>query len=270
VGVDRGWVACCVKIVGVSASDLGFGLPDVMTVAILDEPPFCWLEPDGTAMGCDVEVATAVARRAGIRSVSVRLVSFAELIPGLVAGRWHLNTGIFVTDARRRQVRFTRPIWAVSDGLVVRVGDVGRFATYRDLGVDATARLGVVVGQVQGDSARHAGMPDERLVRFATQDEAVDAVRRGDIDAAASTAIGNRALVARMHEPGLVAVDLGTPAGDRRQPVPVGAFSLSFEQAALAAALDTQLATFLGSPHHRAIMVRYGFTDHEFDALPGV
>jgi len=35
-------------------------------LAILDEPPFCWLEPDGTAMGCDVEVATTVLRRAGV------------------------------------------------------------------------------------------------------------------------------------------------------------------------------------------------------------
>jgi polar amino acid transport system substrate-binding protein len=253
-----------------SASGPGFDLPDMIILAILDEPPFCWLQPDGTATGCDVEVATTVVRRAGIQSMSVRRVTFAELIPGLVDGRWHLNTAMFVTEARRQQVRFTRPIWAVPDGLVVRVGDIGRFTSYRDLGVDANARLGVVVGQVQGDSARHAGVPDERLVRFATQDEAVAAVRRGDVDAAASTAIGNRALLARMQQPELVAVELGTPADDRRQPVPVGAFSLSFEQAALAAAIDAQLATFLGSPQHRAIMARHGFTDHDVDALPGV
>lgn len=250
----------------VSASELGSGLPDRVVLAILDEPPFCWVEIDGTAMGCDVEVATIVLRRAGIRPVSVQPVTFAELIPGLVAGRWQLNTGMFITAARRRQVRFTRPIWAVPDGLIVRSDDVGRFATYRDLGADANARLGVVVGQVQGDSARHAGVPDERLVSFATQDDAVHGVRHGEIDAAASTAIGNRALIARMDAADLVAVDLGTPAGGDRQPVPVGAFSLGLEQTALAAALDAQLAVFLGSPQHRAIMTGYGFTDHEVDA----
>ena len=69
----------------------------------------------------------------------------------------------------------------------------------------------VVVGQVQGDSARQAGLTDDRLVRFTTQDDAVQAARRGEIDAAASTAIGNRALLARMHDSGLAAVDLATP-----------------------------------------------------------
>jgi polar amino acid transport system substrate-binding protein len=134
---------------------------------------------------------------------------------------------------------------------------------------EPNVRLGVVTGQVQGDSARQAGVPDERLVCFATQDDAVQAVRRGEIDAPAGTAIGDRALMARMAGGGLAAVDLGTPADDGWQRVPVGAFSLSFEQAALAAALDTHLALFLGSPQHRAIMTRYGFTGHDLDALPG-
>jgi polar amino acid transport system substrate-binding protein len=238
-----------------SATDPDPVLPRHVVLAILDEPPFCWLEQDGTPSGCDVEVATTVLRRAGIEKVSVTQVTFAELIPGLVAGRWQVNTGMFVTAERRRQVRFTRPIWAVPDGLIVRVGDVGRFGSYHDLGTDPDARLGVVVGQVQGDSARRAGVPHERLVRFDTQDDAVRAVRRGEIDAAASTAIGNRALLARLRDPDLAATELTGPTA-----TPVGAFSVGLEQTALAAALDTHLDTFLGTPQHRAIMTRYGFT----------
>jgi polar amino acid transport system substrate-binding protein len=218
-------------------------------------------------MGCDVEVAMTVLRHAGIGSVSVRQVTFAELIPGLLAGHWDVNTGMFITAERRRHVRFTRPVWAAPDGLIVRADDAGRFTSYRDLGIDPDARLGVVVGQVQGDSARHAGVPDERLVRFATQDDAVHAVRRGDIDAAASTAIGNRALTARMHDPGLVAVDLASPAERRQHTVAVGAFSLRPDETALATALDARLARFLGSPAHRAIMTRYGFTSRDIDPV---
>jgi len=244
----------------------GSGLPDRVVLAILDEPPFCWLEANGTAAGCDVEVASIVLRRAGIRSVAVRQVTFAELIPGVIEGRWHLNTGMFVTEQRRRRVRFTRPIWSVPDGLIIRAVDAGRFTSYRDLGVDAHARLGVVVGQVQGESARRAGVPDERLASFATQDDVVQAVRRGEINAAASTAVGNRALLARLDDPGLVAVDLRPAAAGEPHPVPLGAFSLSYEQAGLAEVIDAQLAAFLGSPQHRAIMSRYGFTD---DDLPG-
>jgi polar amino acid transport system substrate-binding protein len=244
------------------------GLPDVVILAILDEPPFCWLAQDGTATGCDVEVATTVLRRAGVRSVGVEQVTFAELIPGLVAGRWHVNTGMFITEARQRQVRFTRPIWTAPDGLIVRTECADRFTSYRDVAIDPVARLGVVSEQVQGHSARRAGMPAERLVHFTTQDDAVQAVRSGDIDAAASTAIGNRALLARMNDPGLAAVDLATPAAADRCLVPVGGFSLRFGQTVLAAAIDTQLAAFLGSQEHRAVMARYGFTDRDIDTLP--
>ena len=251
----------------VSLSVPGCVPADTVVVAILDEPPFCWLEADGTAVGCDVEVAAAVLRRAGIRSVAYRQVTFAQLIPGLTAGRWQLNTGMFITDARRQQVRFTRPIWAVADGLIVRRVEAGRFTSYRGVGVDAHARLGVVVGQVQGDSARQAGVPHERLVSFATQDDAVRAVRRGEIDAAASTAVGNRALLARIDDPTLVAVDLQRSTDGRRQPVAVGAFSLSITQAALANLVDTHLAGFLGTPQHRAIMIRYGFTGRDIDTF---
>ena len=62
-------------------------MPDTVVLAIVDEPPFCWLETDGAAHGCDVEVATIVLRRAGIGSVAVQQVEFAELIPGLLGGR---------------------------------------------------------------------------------------------------------------------------------------------------------------------------------------
>jgi polar amino acid transport system substrate-binding protein len=231
-----------------------------VTVAILDEPPFCWLDPTGRALGCDVEVAAAALRRAGVGSLSFRQVTFAELIPGLLDGRWQVATGMFVTGPRRRLVRFTRPIWAVPDGLIVRAGDAGRFPSYRDLGADPDARLGVVAGQVQGDSARSAGVPAERIAVFATQDAAVAAVASGDVDAAASTAIGNRALAARLGDPGLVAVDLR--AGG---PPPVGALSLAPADADLADAVDAALGRYLGGPDHRAVLTRYGFTAADLD-----
>jgi polar amino acid transport system substrate-binding protein len=201
-------------------------------------------------------VAAATVGRAGLGPLAVVQVTFAELIPGLVAGHWHLNTGMFVTAERRRQVRFTRPIWTVPDGLIVRASAAGQFSSYEDIAGDPGVRLGVVVQQVQGDAARRAGVPSDRLVVFATQDEAVRAVRTGEVDAVASTAIGNRALLARRSDGRLATVDLRVEAA-------VGAFSVSPEQTALAETLDAALAGFLGSPEHRAIMHRHGFTDRE-------
>ena len=227
----------------------GVVLPDVIVLAILDEPPFCWLEPAGKAKGCDVEVATTVLRQAGIPRVSYRQVTFAECIPGLVAGHWQMNTGMFITDARRRQVRFTRPIWVVPDGLIIRADQVARFSSYRDFGVDPDARLGVVVGQVQGDSARAAGVPPERMVSFATQDDATQALRRGEIDAVASTGIGNRALLTRLSDPDLAAVEVSAVISGARPAIPRGAFSVSLLQVPLAAAIDAQLMPSSAHPN---------------------
>jgi polar amino acid transport system substrate-binding protein len=226
-------------------------------MAILDEPPFCWPTGDGTAAGCDVEVARIALRLAGVHTVHYQLVTFAELIPGVVDGRWHLTTGMFITDARRRSVRFTRPIWTVPDGLIFRSSDAHRFTSYATVAADPAARLGVVVGQVQGESARRAGVPDDRVVPYPTQDDAVQAILRGEVDAAASTAIGNRALVARLADPRLVAADLPATTGA------LGAFALSPERAHLAAALDSALGSFLGSREHHDLMASHGFTPAE-------
>ena len=227
-----------------------------IVVAVLDEPPFCWFDADGGVHGCDVEVAQIVLRAAGFADVRFQLAQFEELIPGVLADRWQLNTGMFVTDERRAVVRFTRPIWSVPDGLVVRAEDVGRFQSYLDLAVDGGARLAVVVGQVQGDSARAAGLPHQRMVQVPTQNEAVRAVLDKVADAAASTAIGNRALVQRMADPRLAAVELTTTTGVA---APAGAFSMHPANAALAEVLDAQLAVLLGSARHQEIRQRYGF-----------
>jgi len=230
-----------------------------ITVAILDEPPFCWLDADGEARGCDVEVARIALQESGFADITFALVEFEELIPGVLADRWQLNTGMFVTAERRALVRFTRPIWSVPDGLVVRVEDVARFSSYSEFAADPEARLAVVVGQVQGDSARSAGLPDERILQVSTQDEAVRAVLNKAADAAASTAIGNRALMQRMADPRLAAVDLDAGSTDS----PVGAFSLHPENTVVAEALDAQLAALLGSARHGEIRRRHGFPRNE-------
>jgi polar amino acid transport system substrate-binding protein len=232
-----------------------------VVLAIVDEPPFCWLDTDGAGAGSDVEVAATVVHGAGLGSLVVTKVTFAELIPGLMAGHWHLNTGMFVTPERRRQIRFTRPIWTASDGLIVRTAAADRISSYEDIAADPGARLGVVAQQVQGNAARQAGVPADRLVVFATLDEAVRAVRAGEIDAAASTAIGNRALVARRADARLATVDL-------RAGTAVGAFSFRPEPSALADAFDAALTYFLHSPEHRAIMRRHGFAEHELPPGP--
>jgi polar amino acid transport system substrate-binding protein len=215
-------------------------------MAILDEPPFCWLAADGRATGCDVEVATVALHRAGVADVEFVQVDFAALIPGVLASRWHITTGLFITSARQKLVHFSRPIWTVPDGLIVRHDRP--YQSYVDIAADPAARLAVVTGQVQGDSARAAGVPDERIVRCETQEETVRAVLDGHAEAAASTAVGNRAILERFG-PDLTVVDL-----------PLGADGGFAGAPDLVDAVDAALEGYLGSAEHRALMARYGLS----------
>jgi len=234
-------------------------------LAILDEPPFCWLA-DGNAMGCDVEVAHHALSAIGVTEVIVEQVPFADLIPGLLGRRWQMTTGMFITSARRQLVRFSRPLWAVADGLVVRSDDAERFTEYSDIGAHPQARLAVATGQVQAERALAAGVPADRLVAFADQQQAVAAVRAGTVDAAASTAIGNRAYLGRLGDAALAAVDLVIGPEVGVDP-PLGGYGFHPDDALLADAVDQALAGYVGTPSHRRLMSSYGFTTSEIDAI---
>ena len=75
-------------------------------LAYLDEPPFCAPGPHGHPAGCDIEVAEHVLAEAGVRQVVFELATFPELIPGLIDGRWHVSTPMFVTPERAGRIRF--------------------------------------------------------------------------------------------------------------------------------------------------------------------
>lgn len=227
--------------------------------AYLDEPPFCWPGVGGTAQGCDVELATAAFRALGITEFEQQLTTFAELLPGLASGRWTITTPLFVTAARRQLVDFSRPVWALADGLLVRAGERVRLTGYRAVAA-AGARLVVVAEQVQEQAGLSAGIAPERMIRVATQEEAVAAVRAGEADAYASVAMAHRGYLAREPEAELAIVNV--PASES---VPAaGAFAFGKQHAALRQRFDAALEGLVGSDWHRAMMARHGFRAGEY------
>ena len=87
----------------------------------------------GTITGSDVELAKKVLEDVGISDVRLIETEFPELLPGLSDGRWRMTTGLFGTDERRKLAAFSRPIWALSDGLLVRQGNPIDLNGYRSL-----------------------------------------------------------------------------------------------------------------------------------------
>lgn len=207
--------------------------------AFLDEPPFCWPDPaGGEPGGSDVDLARSLLQAVGARRIIWVLAEFAELLPGLVEGRWDMTTGLFVTEERQRLVRFGRPIWSLVDGLLVRAGNPRRLTGYESIAADPVARLGVIADQVQERTGRAAGIPDARIVIFATQDEAASAVRDGQVEAYASVALAHRGYLQQRGAEGLEVVEIRSGAGAASAD---GAFAFAPERADLLAAVEGEL-----------------------------
>jgi polar amino acid transport system substrate-binding protein len=179
--------------------------------AYIDEPPFVAPAETPWPTGCDAEVAALVLDALGIDAPEARLTTFAELLPGVAAGRWTLATALFVTEQRSRLVRFSRPIWALPDGLMTRCDDLSRLGAYEAIAAHATARIGGVRGQVQMQTARTAGVPRARVIGYPTPDAVVAALLNGEVDAYASVATAHRGFLARHPDPRLAISDLGDP-----------------------------------------------------------
>ena len=233
-----------------------------ITLAYLDEPPFYWTRPDGTATGADIELAEVVLRAIGATSIEHHRTSFEELLPGVQAGRWDMNVPIFATAERARHVAFSVPVWTMVDGFVVRRGNPKALTSYAAVAARADARLGVIPAQVQYQAARAAGVDGSQLVEFRDQPEAVAALLAGRIDAFTGTALGGRVLAGA--HPALEAVAHDTRGQGNP---PVGAFSFGQDNDRLRDAVDQVLRRYLGSADHRARMARYGFTAAEIDGV---
>ena len=207
-----------------------------------------------------MDLAHHVLETVGVTAVRYVLTTFPDLVSGLLDGRWHMTTAIFVTDDRADVVDFSRPVWTAADGFIVRRGDEARYTSYEEIARTPGATLAVVRDQVQRQTAIAAGVPVDRILDHADQDAAAAAVRDGRADASASTATGNRAYVRRAGDSGLVVAD--QPASPRA-PVPRGAFAFSKEIPALTAAVDGALERYLGTSEHLALMAGYGFTEDD-------
>jgi polar amino acid transport system substrate-binding protein len=229
--------------------------------AYLIEPPFNHREADGTVTGCDVELARHVLAEIGEVFEPVE-VEFAELLPGLVDGRWRMTTGLFATEERKQHALFSRPIWALPDGLLVAKGNPHGLTGYRSAAAQGV-RIAAIRDQIQHRAALEFGAAKEKLLIFDTYEQAALAVSEGLADAYASVARAHAGYLARHSD---LALELVTVTSAEK-PAACGSFGFPLDHAALCRSVDAILDQFIGTPQHRAMMARFGFADAEIELL---
>ncbi|MES2104371.1 MAG: aldehyde dehydrogenase family protein [Pseudomonadota bacterium] len=150
----------------------------------------------------------------------------------------------------------------VAGAKALKVGNPKALTSYEAVAATSDARLGIIPGQIQFDSAKSAGVSDSQIIMFKHQPDAVAALLAGKIDAFAATAVGNRVIASENKELEAIAHEIG-----KDEKAPVGAFSFSKSNQSLLHAVNEQLRGYLGSADHRTRMAKYGLTQTEIDGI---
>jgi polar amino acid transport system substrate-binding protein len=82
----------------------------VVKIAIPQTPPWSEIKPDGSLAGIAPEIILPALKAMGIERYEAIPASYAELIPGMLAGRWDLcGASLTISHARCAAVAFPSP-----------------------------------------------------------------------------------------------------------------------------------------------------------------
>jgi polar amino acid transport system substrate-binding protein len=231
-------------------------------IGIANEPPFGYLEADGTVAGEAPSVARAVFRDLGVDTVTPVMVEFGSLIPGLKAGRFDvIAAGMYITPARCREVLFSDPSYRIAEAMLVPAGNPLAVHSYEDVRDTDDATLGVVAGAVEAGYARDVGIPENRVVTLPDNATAMAAVRSGRISAYAGTALTIRRL-AESSDDVEAARPFRGPLIDGTEIAGYGAFGFRKEDRDLRDRFNRRLLEYLGTDAWRETVAPFGFGDH--------
>ena len=232
-----------------------------ITLGIANEAPYGYVTPDGELTGEAPEIAKHILGEMGITEVEAVITEFGSLIPGLQAGRFDMvAAGMFVTPERCQQVTFSEPTYGIGQAFLVQEGNPKDLQTYEDIAADGDTTLAVMAGAVERGYARDSGVPDDQVMVMPDTAAGTAAVQAGRADAFALTSLSIRRLA-----DGAAGVEVAEAFGEvAGQSVKGhGAFAFRPEDEAFIEEFNRQLAEFIGSEEHLALVEPFGFTKDE-------
>ena len=235
-------------------------------IAYANEAPFGYQDPEtGRVTGEAPEIARVVLERMGIQNVETSLTGFAQLIPGLKAGRFDLiAAGMYITPARCRQIDFSNPSYTVSEAFLVRAGNPKDIHSFRDVKDHPDAILGVVGGTVDLQIAEDLGISESQTAVFPDKSTALAGLQAGRIDAFAGTVLTIEDLLGKTDH---ADVERAKPF---QQPVDFGqnygGFGFRDTDGAFRAEFNRHLDEYIGTPEHLELVHPFGFSRQN---LPG-
>ncbi|HCQ45449.1 MAG TPA: ectoine/hydroxyectoine ABC transporter substrate-binding protein EhuB [Achromobacter sp.] len=236
-------------------------------IGYANEAPFAYMDSkEAKVTGESVEIARVVLKRMGINEVEGVLTEFGSLIPGLAAKRFDIiAAGMYVTPERCQQVAFSDPTYGVGEAFLVKEGNPKNLHSYEDVVKNPDAKLGVVVGAIEGEYAEKVKVPAGQVVVFPDAVSALSGVQAGRADAYAATALTINDLMGKTQAgSGLEKAEPFTdPVIDGKGVRGYGAYAFRTDDKAFADAFNAELAKFIGTDEHKQLVAPFGFTDQE-------
>ena len=230
-----------------------------------NEAPFSYQLPNGQLAGIDYDVMQHVFAALGIPRIEGVLTPFASLIPALEAGRFDaIATGLYIRPDRCRQVLFTEPTLVVRAAVMVPTGNPKRIHSFQDIAANSAFRLGYVLGGTTAVPLA-GGVAQGQLIGFTDVVTAVAALKTGRVDGLMRTSIDAARIVSEDTAKTIeVASPFKEPLKNGKEILDYIAFAFPMAQKDLVAAFNRQLAGFLGSAAHRALLTKYNITDQRY------
>ncbi|GAA5088040.1 ABC transporter substrate-binding protein [Paenalcaligenes hermetiae] len=143
-------------------------------------PPFEYIAPNGELQGFNIDIGNEICKRLEAKCVWIDQ-SFDSLIPGLQARKFDLaNSTMTATDARRKVIDFSSPLYIVASRLVA----------HKDKPLEPTAeslkglRVGVQQGTTMETYARKEWAPKGvQIIAYPSYTNAFTDLAAGRIDA---------------------------------------------------------------------------------------
>ena len=169
-------------------------VPKPVHVGIADQQPYSGLTSDGKVTGYAPEITSLIFQRIKMGAAVGHIATYAELVPGLNAGRWDMiAASLSITTARCAQVLYGDPMLLDSTSLAVKTGNPGKFFKIKDF-KGTGKKLGILSGSFLIASAKGLGIEDSQIVQFPDGQGALEGLKVGRIDAFLAQTNGLRKL----------------------------------------------------------------------------
>jgi len=234
-------------------------------IAVANEIPYGYVDPNGNALGAGPDVAKALMDRLGIEKIEWVTTNFSSLIPGLQADRFDMVAAeMAILPDRCAQVLFSEPNTSYGEGLLVAEGNPKNIHAYDDFAGGSDFKVAILAGADQLEMMQKLGVPEASIVTISANADAISTVATGRADAYAATSLTASGL-AKQGRGVEVAAGFTDPVIDGEEVRSWGGFTFASGNEALREAVNGALAEFKQTPEWIGILTGYGFTEADVE-----